>query len=285
MLGFGDGGRSAGWERRRIGPVYSDRGMIASAHPLITATGIAVLQQGGNAVDAAVAAGITAAVVMPEMCGLGGDLFAIVHDPQTGKTESVLGSGISPRSATIEQMRAAGDGDGRMPFRGPLAVGVPGMVDAYFTLLSAFGSRSFAQLAEYGIHYAAHGHPLTQGLRGRHRREPGSAFAIRRVRRGVPARRQGPRRGHALEAGGTRPDAADDCGPRTGRLLPGRHRPRDHRLHAGAWRRDGAERLRRPLDGRRTAAEHGIPRQHRLSDRVADPGLDSARSAEHRRGE
>lgn len=164
MLGFGNGSFETSWPRRRIGPVYADGGMVASAHPLITATGLEVLQRGGNAVDAAVAAGIAAAVVMPEMCGLGGDLFAIVHDPASGQTLSFLGSGISPRGATIEQMTAAGDGDGKMPFRGALAYGVPGMVDAYFTLLRRFGSRSFAELAERGIGYAEHGHPITRDL-------------------------------------------------------------------------------------------------------------------------
>lgn len=164
MLGFGNGTARTPWERRKIGPVYGDGGMVASAHPLITTTGLEVLQRGGNAVDAAVAAAITASVVMPEMCGLGGDLFAIVHDPASGQTLSFLGSGISPRSATIEQMTAAGDGDGRMPFRGPLAYGVPGMVDAYFTMLGRFGSRSFAELAERGIGYAEQGHPITLDL-------------------------------------------------------------------------------------------------------------------------
>lgn len=161
MLGFGRGATTAGWERRRLGPVYADGGMVASAHPLTTSTGLDVLQSGGNAVEAAIAAALTAAVVMPEMCGLGGDLFAIVHDAPTGQTVSFLGSGISPRGATIEQMREAGGHSGRMPYRGPLAVGVPGMVDAYFAMLSKFGRRSFGELAEHAMGYADHGYPLT----------------------------------------------------------------------------------------------------------------------------
>lgn len=161
MLGFGGTGATSPWARRRIGPVYADRGMVASAHPLVTTAGLDALRQGGNAVDAAVAAALTAAVVMPEMCGLGGDLFAIVHDPAKGKTLSFLGSGISPRAATIEQMRAAGQ-NGTMPYRGPHVTGVPGMVDAYFTMLSSFGSKPFAQLAESAVFYADQGYPLTQ---------------------------------------------------------------------------------------------------------------------------
>jgi gamma-glutamyltranspeptidase / glutathione hydrolase len=161
MLGFGNGGARFGWDRRRVAPVYAEGGMVASAHPLTTATGLEMLQRGGNAVDAAVAAALTASVVMPEMCGLGGDLFAIVHDPASGETLSFLGSGKSPRSATIEQMRAAGE-DGKMPFRGPLAVGVPGMVDGYFSMLNRHGSRKFPEVAHRAIQYAERGFPLTQ---------------------------------------------------------------------------------------------------------------------------
>ena len=163
MLGFGDGTAQTSWERRRIGPVYAERGMVACEHLLMTSAGLDVLQRGGNAVDAAVAAAVVGSVVMPEMCGLGGDLFAIVYDPATGTTLSFLGSGISPRGATIEQMRAGGE-DGKMPFRGPLAVGVPGMVDGYFALLNRFGSRPFVELAERAIGYAEQGHPVTTSL-------------------------------------------------------------------------------------------------------------------------
>jgi gamma-glutamyltranspeptidase/glutathione hydrolase len=117
--------------------------------------------RGGNAVDAAVAAAATAAVVMPEMCGLGGDIFAIVHKPGQ-PTRSYLGSGIAPRSATVEQMRAAGADNGeKMPYQGPLSIGVPGMVDGYFAMLRDFGTRPFAELAEHAIGHAEHGFPLT----------------------------------------------------------------------------------------------------------------------------
>lgn len=166
-LGFPGGAvEQQRWARRRESPVFARNGMVASAHPLITSTGLRTLAAGGNAVDAAVSAALTAAVVMPEMCGLGGDLFAIVHAPAkndggNGETVAFLGSGIAPRSATLEQMRTHGDGNGtQMPFRGPLAVAVPGMVDAYFALLERFGTRSFGELAEPAVHYAGDGYPL-----------------------------------------------------------------------------------------------------------------------------
>jgi gamma-glutamyltranspeptidase/glutathione hydrolase len=144
------------------------RGLIAGAHPLASATGLRVLASGGNAVDAAVAAALTDAVMLPAMCGLGGDLFAIVHRPSSsGRSEggellAFMGSGIAPRGTTIDHMREHGDRDGAcMPQRGPLSVAVPGFVDGCFALLDRFGTRPFAELAESAIGYAADGFPLS----------------------------------------------------------------------------------------------------------------------------
>ncbi|HWA63357.1 MAG TPA: gamma-glutamyltransferase family protein [Caulobacteraceae bacterium] len=151
------------WPRRRLGPAFGLSGMAAAAHPLTVETAVGVLRAGGNAVDAAVAAGLTAAVVMPEMCGLGGDLFAIVHAPGEAPV-AVLGSGIAPRAATLEQMRAAGPqtpSGPKMPLTGPLSIGAPGMVHAYGALLERFGSRPFADLAAPAIAHAERGFPLT----------------------------------------------------------------------------------------------------------------------------
>lgn len=161
---------TAGWPNHREAPVYGEAGMVASAHPLISAAGLHVLRQGGNAVDAAVAAAAVGSVTMPEMCGLGGDLFAIVHRPGDagargqagGETIAVLGSGIAPRAATIEMMRCHGYAGGTtMPYRGPLAVGVPGMVDAYASLVERFGTWTLASLVEPAIAHARDGFPLT----------------------------------------------------------------------------------------------------------------------------
>ena len=161
MIGFPRSGAARpAWHRRRVGPVFARQGMIAAAHPLIVGAGLDVLKRGGNAVDAAVAAGLTAAVVMPEMCGLGGDLFAIVHR-QNEAPLAVLGSGIAPRGTSLEQMRAAGGHTGKMPLTGPLSVGVPGMVHAYGALLERFGSRPLGELAEDAIHQAEAGFPIT----------------------------------------------------------------------------------------------------------------------------
>ena len=144
------------WARRRVAPAFAEQGMVAAAHPLTVETGLEILRRGGNAVDAAVGAGLTAAVVMPEMCGLGGDLFAIVHRPTAGgapgEVISIQGSGKAPQACSIEMMREAAKGE--FPGRGPLSIAVPGMVDAYFALLERFGRRRFADVVEQAIGYA-----------------------------------------------------------------------------------------------------------------------------------
>ncbi len=167
MIGFPrPDAQSFPWARRRVAPAFSQQGMVASSHPLVTSTGLRTLASGGNAVDAAVASGLVAAVVMPEMCGLGGDLFALVHDPAAdggrGAVGSVQGSGIAPRGATIEAMRKAHGGN-RMPPNGPLSITVPGMVHAYFSLLERWGTTPFASLVEPAVDYAR-GHPISPVL-------------------------------------------------------------------------------------------------------------------------
>lgn len=166
MLGFGTADQSSpAWEGRRPFPFYAERGAVAAAHPLTVEAGLAVQRQGGNAVDVAVSSGLAAAVVMPEMCGLGGDLFAVLSVPNKngGADEviSVQGSGISPRDASLDLMREHATGDGRkMPYQGPLSISVPGMVDGFFELLERYGTMSFAQVAEPAIALADNGFPL-----------------------------------------------------------------------------------------------------------------------------
>ena len=134
---------------------------LATPHYLATHAGAAVLGQGGNAMDAAVAANLVLGVVAPYTCGIGGDCFALVWD---GALHGYNGSGRAPAGATpeavIERLEAAGPAPG-MPRQGPLPITVPGAVDAWFALLERFGNRSFADLAEPAIAYAAGGFPLT----------------------------------------------------------------------------------------------------------------------------
>ncbi|MCC6314504.1 MAG: gamma-glutamyltransferase family protein [Thermomicrobiales bacterium] len=149
--------------RRRGAPVFATGGMVASAHPLVTSTALRVLASGGNAVDAAIGGALTAAVVLPAMCGLGGDLFAIVAPPmqEGGRREaidSILSSGISSRTASLAFMQErAVDGGRAMPQNGPLSPAVPGFVAGIAALHQRFASRPLAELAVPAIRYAADG--------------------------------------------------------------------------------------------------------------------------------
>ncbi len=158
-------------ETRRVSPTLARGGMVAAQHPLVSATGLRVLAEGGNAVDAAVAAAMVGTVVMPSRCGIGGDLFAIVARPDASGAwgaDDLLafqGSGIGPRGASIELMTERGEvtKDGRrvMAQHGPLSPSVPGFVDGCFALLDRFGTRGFAELAAPAIGYAAAGFPIS----------------------------------------------------------------------------------------------------------------------------
>jgi gamma-glutamyltranspeptidase/glutathione hydrolase len=143
-----------------IAPTYAipfEHGVVCSPHALASASGLAVLRDGGNALDAAVATNLTLGVVAPYSCGFGGDLFAIVwHDG----VAAYNGSGRTPAAMTAEVVRAA-TGDA-MPERGPLPITVPGAAEAWFSLLNRFGTRSFGQLATDALRYARDGFPITE---------------------------------------------------------------------------------------------------------------------------
>lgn len=158
-------------DTRRVSPTLARGGMIASQHPLVSATGLRVLANGGNAIDAAVAAALVGTVVMPSRCGIGGDLFAVVARPDASgawpddDVLAFMGSGIGPRGASIEFMTEHGEdapgGHRVLAQHGPLSPSVPGFVDGAFALLDHYGTRSFAELAEPAVGYAAKGFPIS----------------------------------------------------------------------------------------------------------------------------
>jgi gamma-glutamyltranspeptidase/glutathione hydrolase len=135
-------------------PVIAENGMAATSHPLATATAIDVLKSGGNAVDAALAASATLAVVEPHMTGIGGDCFAIVAEPN-GKVHGLNGSGRAPATADPDRIRALGHMT--MPQFGPLPVTVPGAIKAWETLHQRFGSLPFDRLFADAIRYGEDG--------------------------------------------------------------------------------------------------------------------------------
>src|SRR5438874_3608615 len=149
---LGLGGQRRTWAHDRpAGPVHKTRsaviarqGMAATSQPLATATAIRVLQQGGNAVDAAIAANAVLGVVEPMSCGLGGDLFAIVWDARTQKLYGLNASGRAPYAATREVFAARGLKE--VPAHGPLSWSVPGCVDGWDQLRQRFGTRPMSEL-------------------------------------------------------------------------------------------------------------------------------------------
>lgn len=138
--------------------VWGSRGVTSSTHWLASAAGAAMYDLGGNAFDAAVAAGLVLQVVEPHLNGLGGDVSIVVHDAATGTTRTICGQGPMPQAATIDTYRRLGLT--AVPGSGLLAATVPGAFGAWMRLLSEYGTLPLATVLEPAIHYAATGVPL-----------------------------------------------------------------------------------------------------------------------------
>jgi gamma-glutamyltranspeptidase / glutathione hydrolase len=135
-------------------------GVVTSTHWIATAVGMAMLERGGNAFDAAVATAFTLQVVEPHLNGPGGDVPLIVHDVKRGKTEVICGQGVAPAGATIAHYRA--EGLDLVPGTGLLAACVPGTFETWMMLLRDYGTMPLAEVLAPAIGYAQHGHPLLE---------------------------------------------------------------------------------------------------------------------------
>ncbi len=138
--------------------VSSSLGVVASESVLASQVGARVLEQGGNAIDAAIAVNAMMGLVAPMNDGIGGDLFAIVYDARTGTLHGINASGWAPSGLTAESLRAKGIT--RMPSRGINTVTVPGAVNGWEHLLKRFGRKSFADVLAPAIGYAENGFPV-----------------------------------------------------------------------------------------------------------------------------
>ena len=142
--------------------VYGCRGMICSNSPLAASAGLKVLQEGGNAFDAALAVAAMEAVTIVPACGLGGDAFILLHDATTGTITGINSSGVAATGATSDYYRA--QGYQTMPLDGPHAVSVPGAVAAWEIVHRRFCTKPFAQLVDSAIGYAEEGFPIPLGI-------------------------------------------------------------------------------------------------------------------------
>jgi gamma-glutamyltranspeptidase/glutathione hydrolase len=140
--------------------IMGQNGVVSAGHPLAALSGVRVLQEGGNAVDAALAAAFVMAVVKPEASGPGGDLFALVYMKKSGKVEALNSSGPAPARATVEYFHERGLK--AVPQFGPLSIAVPGAVDGWLELHKRYGTRALDRLAADAICIAREGFPISQ---------------------------------------------------------------------------------------------------------------------------
>ncbi len=140
--------------------VIAANGMAATSQPLATQIAIDILKQGGNAIDAAIAANAALGLMEPTGCGIGGDLFAIVWSAKEGKLYGLNASGRSPYGLSKSYFMEKGYA--KIPSHGPLPVTVPGCVDGWFALHQKFGKLSMGHILAPAIRYAREGFPLSE---------------------------------------------------------------------------------------------------------------------------
>lgn len=158
------GDRNVGAQFATRSQVIAQNGMAATSIPLVTQIALDILKKGGSAVDAAIAANAALGLMEPTGNGIGGDIFAIVWDPETKKLYGLNGSGRSPLGMSYDDLSAELKKRGRttIPAFGSLPVSVPGTVDGWFELHAKFGKLSMTENLAPAISYARQGVPLTQ---------------------------------------------------------------------------------------------------------------------------
>lgn len=174
---------------------HAPHGMVCSVDHLASSAAVAILRAGGSAADAAVCASAVLAVTAPHLCGMGGDLFALVHRPGDGAPAALNASGRAGSGADPDRLRA--EGHTRMPFTGDVrSAPVPGCVDGWLALHERFGRQPLSDVLAPAIAYAAEGfpaspllaavQPLLEGLEG-----ADDLLATRPLRPGDLVRRPG----------------------------------------------------------------------------------------------
>lgn len=140
--------------------VIATHAMAATSHPLATQTALDILKQGGNAIDAAIAANAMLGLMEPTGNGIGGDLFAMVWDAKTQKLYGLNASGRSPEKLALEYFKK--NNHAKIPSHGALPVSVPGCVDGWYELHGKFGKLSMKKILQPTINYAREGFPVTE---------------------------------------------------------------------------------------------------------------------------
>ena len=152
--------RITGLEFASRSEVIATNGMAATSHPLATQTAISILKNGGNAIDAAIAANAVLGLVEPTGCGIGGDLFAIIWSADEKKLFGLNSSGPAPKNISINKLKQKGLE--KIPPYGPLPVTVPGAVAGWVSIHKKFGLLEFNELFDDAINYAENGFPVSE---------------------------------------------------------------------------------------------------------------------------
>ncbi len=139
--------------------VYAPNGAVATSQPLATTAALHILQQGGNAFDAAVAAAAVLGVVEPHMTGMGGDMFMLAWSAEESRLVGLDASGRG--GSRLDADRLLAEGHESMPYRGATSVTVPGALSGWNAMLERYGTLSLAQALEPGIRIAREGFPVT----------------------------------------------------------------------------------------------------------------------------
>src|SRR2546425_5172075 len=164
MLGFQHGDRPAPNSGGTRSPVLAMNGMVATSQPLASAAALRVLEDGGNAVDAAITAAAVLNVVEPVMTGIGGDMFALIYMQQDKKPVGLNGSGWAGSKATVDFFRSRSLND--IPGTGMYSVSVPGAVAGWSKLHQKYGKLPISRLLAPAIEYAEKGFPVSEIIAG-----------------------------------------------------------------------------------------------------------------------
>lgn len=143
----------------RRSPVYGRNGIVATSQPLATAAGLEILAKGGNAADAAVAAGAALNVTEPTSTGIGGDMFALYYSADTRQITALNGSGRAPAALNLDRLKKEGFSSELPPFHAH-TVTVPGACAGWFDLIERHGSLSMAEILAPAIRLAREGFPV-----------------------------------------------------------------------------------------------------------------------------
>ncbi|MEW9673121.1 gamma-glutamyltransferase [Ammoniphilus sp. 3BR4] len=152
--------RPSGYLKQTRSVVHAKNGMVVTSHPLAAMAGLQILQQGGNAFDAAVATASVLCAVEPMMTGLGGDMFALIYDAKKREVKGLNASGHAPQAATLDFFEQ--NGFTSIPSTGILSSTVPGVVDGWSQLLQSYGTLTFKEVLAPAIRYAEEGYPIPE---------------------------------------------------------------------------------------------------------------------------